>query len=248
MGWPVRNSYLVKTVHQTPQFDMRNRTLRLVLISFAVMVCGFSLVVGCYGWYLRLAAKHLRDDLVLLSESATGHSDLLRVADNYARFRVPAASKYCRGPNDSCVVEFEISNKLLSRIHLSKPSLFGARVIELNNRIAYIEMGLHGVEQARGVSAQTTYVIPDTPVAEIFDLSSRPPYSFAEPFGKPYMRTIVTNSASSEQKTKATAFDMGCLTSFRGCNWPCDYLPLAWRDYRNVLPEDIKHPESKCAW
>jgi hypothetical protein len=245
---------------------MRNRRVRLILMAVVAAVVAFSLVVSVYSWYLRTTAQQLRDDLVLLTGTSGSHSDVLRLAEKYARFRVPAVFfvrtseglKYSFGPTDSCtnhscVLEFEVPNNLLSRIHLAKPSLFGATVVEVDNRISYVEMMLDGAEQARGVGARTTYMLPNTVISEGFpDFSSRPPYSFAGPFGKFHMRTILSDSASPEQKRKATAFNLGCLTSVRGCNWPCDYLPLAWRDYRDALPEDVvegfKRSGSKCAW
>jgi hypothetical protein len=65
---------------------------------------------------------------------------------------------------------------------------------------------------------------------------SNPPYWFPTPVGKPYLRVSLTSQASPAEREHAYAMSLACLTKpGRGCDLPCDYLPLAWRDWQSEL-------------
>jgi len=47
---------------------------------------------------------------------------------------------------------------------------------------------------------------------------------------------MLDSHASSEQRQRAFVFSFRCLTKIGGgCDAPCDYLPLAWNDWKADL-------------
>jgi hypothetical protein len=62
------------------------------------------------------------------------------------------------------------------------------------------------------------------------------PYWFPTPVGKPYLSVALTGQANAIQRQHAYAYSLMCLIKpGRGCDLPCDYLPLAWRDWEAEL-------------
>jgi hypothetical protein len=73
--------------------------------------------------------------------------------------------------------------------------------------------------------------------AEIRRLGSES-YWFPTPVGKPYLWVALTAKADNVQRQHAYAYSLTCLVKpGRGCDLPCDYLPLAWRDWESDLNE-----------
>lgn len=68
---------------------------------------------------------------------------------------------------------------------------------------------------------------------------SKPPYWFPTPVGKPYLTVALTNQANAAEREHAYGLSLACLTKpGGGCDLPCDYLPLAWRDWQTELEKD----------
>lgn len=65
-------------------------------------------------------------------------------------------------------------------------------------------------------------------------------YIFPTPVGKPYLNVVLDRHADAAQKQHAFAFSFRCLTKpGGGCDLSCDYLPLAWKDWRASLQSTI---------
>jgi hypothetical protein len=56
------------------------------------------------------------------------------------------------------------------------------------------------------------------------------------PIGKPYLLVAIDAKSTPEQRRRACAFSLICLVKpGGGCDLPCDYLPLAWKDWESEL-------------
>ena len=219
---------------------------RVGLLTLASVLLVLSLTLVGYIAHLRRAAGNLRDDLTLLISKESTYEDAERVASKYRRFRVRGRFHVWRDDKDfiirpedactqaKCLMDFEIRSALLERLHLTRPSEFRASVIVLDNRIAYVEMVLSGGFGAGIVD----YVHCCAGMSSFFDIDSRGAYSFPTPIGKKYLSVVFTNLASPEQKRRAVGLNMRCFLSRKRCDWPCDYLPLAWTDYERGVPQE----------
>jgi hypothetical protein len=65
--------------------------------------------------------------------------------------------------------------------------------------------------------------------------------------GKPSLRAALTTQANAEQRQHAYAYSFRCLIKpGRDCDLPCDYLPLAWKDWKAELEKEISAREGSA--
>lgn len=139
------------------------------------------------------------------------------------------SSKRC--VDDRCYFEFYVDNEWLHKAHLEPLAVFQARVT--------VQRGL--IDMIRVSLMRDTRVYPTHPSAgKVSEYRAsaergrwwRTPYEFSQPVGKPYIDVMLSEKATSEQRRRAYAFSLTCLTKIgNGCDLPCDYLPLAWQDW-----------------
>ena len=69
-------------------------------------------------------------------------------------------------------------------------------------------------------------------------------YRFPTPVGKPYLRVVLDSDASPIQRQHAFDFSFRCLVKpGGGCDLPCDYLPSAWKDWKESLRDTPLWPK-----
>jgi hypothetical protein len=70
-------------------------------------------------------------------------------------------------------------------------------------------------------------------------------YYFPTPVGKPYLLVWLDSHVTPSQRQRAYDFSFWCLVKpGDSCNLPCDYLPLAWQDWKATLGSDPSDQES----
>lgn len=208
-----------------------------------------SAVVG-YATYLKHSAQHLRDDVAALAMKGGSFDDAHQLAARYREFRVPAyISAWSKGRQlvirqddpctaKQCAITIRIETTALARLHIISWSKLTATILVVDNQVAVIDLTLQG-GQHRNSGGYVRYVGCCTSVSELFRVnSSSSAYSFPTPIGKPYLMVQLTNQATPQQKQRAFDLNMSCLLSRSGCDWPCDYLPLAWKDYEKEVHID----------
>ena len=135
-----------------------------------------------------------------------------------------------------CLFVFQIYNTWLSRLKLEPAAMFRADV----------RLSAGTVESIGIVLARATQVFPTSDSAGRTEEYRRFPdpvpdaadqhYWFPTPVGKPYLRVALDAGATPEQREHAYAYSLKCLVKpGRGCDLPCDYLPLAWKDWQAEL-------------
>jgi hypothetical protein len=208
---------------------MSAKTLALrstvILTAALVLVC----VVGIgYGVVLKRTAAKLVRDVAALTVGKSTYLDAERIADSYSHFRVLSWG----GDPTPCVPEkcffmFDFSNFLISRIRLVRPAVFRATVAVEDDKVTSVDIvfwgGRNGVHGAFVQEAERSSIFKNGP------------YSFPTPVGKPYLRVFLTPAASPTEKQHAFTIDVHCLATWRSCDLGCDYLPLAWQDWKKEL-------------
>jgi hypothetical protein len=223
----------------------------LSVVCFLVILAG---AVGGYAAYLKRTTNNLRRDLSLLMQKQSSLAEVQNLSLKYARFRSPfrffittQESHFIIDPNSctrqQCGVAFTIDNDLIAKLGIVKPSEFSSTIVVLDDHVAYLEMSLFG--GPTGLSGGIVEFVPCC--SEISRLiGSSEPYSFPIATGKPYLIVRMTDGATQEQLRQAAALDTHCFLARSSCDWPCHYLPSAWKDYARQLPsEDIDYWRSK---
>jgi hypothetical protein len=220
----------------------------VIAFAVAIILLLAASAITSYSIYLKKTTEKLRDDLARLMTKDSSFEDAQRIASRYRRFRttpyffaISADRKFAFKEGDSCSVEkcvmqFEINNTRLVQLHLANPSRFTATVVILRGSVAYAKMGLFGGTTGRS-GGEVEYVRCCTEISGFFNLDTWGNYSFPSSIGKPYLRVRLTESATPEQVNRAARLDMHCLAWGR-CDWPCEYLPNAWRDSEPRIPTE----------
>jgi hypothetical protein len=190
-----------------------------------------ALAVTIYAFAIQAQAKAILNEVSALK---VGESSMSEVEALAARHHNAVREKHC--DNGECFVAFEVSNTWLYRLKLEPIAKFGASVTIVDGTVDSIAI----------VLSRETLVFPTFPSAGITEeyrkvperlkRSVFAPYSFPTPVGKPYLRITLTTEATAVERQHAYAYPLKCLIKpGRGCDLPCDYLPLAWHDWESEL-------------
>jgi len=194
------------------------------------MMLGFVI----YAFTIKATASAILRDV---SGLRVGVSPLQQVEKIAARHKHWIQEKSCHGAN--CWVAFEVYNTWLFRLKLEPIARFRASVNTSDGIVDYI-----GVELSRDTQAFPTHPSAgETSEYLTYPVSARheesETYWFPTPVGKPYLRVALTAKADAVQRQHAYAYSLTCLVKpGRGCDLPCDYLPLAWHDWEAELNKE----------
>lgn len=183
------------------------------------------IVLVVYAGILQMQAAAILKGVYALK---VGHSSRDDVEQMASRIDRGLWSKECEGGR--CDFGFSIYNTWLHRMRLEPIALFQAEVTvekEIVQRIHVSLMRDTGVYPTHPSAGKVTEYV------EYPDSDWRwKAYEFPQPIGKPYLDVHLNHHATSEQRQRAYAFSLTCLTKpGSGCDLPCDYLPLAWKDW-----------------
>jgi hypothetical protein len=216
------------------------RVLRL-FASFLILL-GLSVSsLLAYGFYLRCVADQLLADVKHLRVGESSYSDAERICRRYRRFQIvgkgsvpadanPANNQFSDAcTSDKCLFNFVIVNNPVARFRLIQEAAAHATIAVSGGKVRFVEMGVLG--GPHGVNAGIVTAVEDSPQ------TNRPSYEFPTPIGKPYLHVRITTAASTEIRERAWTLSTRCLMSRTGCNIACDYLPLAWQDWKASLEQ-----------
>ncbi len=223
-------------VSMEPVTRISNAFLRTLFLMVALLAIGTLLGLS-YRLYLKHTADSLLTDVKALRIGQSDFADAMRIAQKYRRFRVegnasvPASLNAAENAfpantctSERCFFEFSIDNRPLSTLRLAHGASFTAVFAVLHGKVEYAQVHLIGGPDP-GVNGGIVEEINP-------QVDQQPAYGFRTPIGKPYLRVILTPSAPIPFRDRAFAVNMNCLAALTGCDKPCDYLPLAWGDWK----------------
>jgi hypothetical protein len=210
--------------------SVRRRWPSLSILSAALLL-SFALGLAVYALVIWRTAKSMLRDTYALTVGVSSTADIERLAKRHANI---LREQSC-GPA-KCVVAFEVNNTWLYRLNLEPAARFRVSVETENGTVSYIEITLMRDTRVFPTSASAGMTREYRQIPEaLFDFSE-PPYWFPTPVGKPYLRVELTGDATVAQREHAYAYSFKCLIKpGNECDLPCDYLPLAWRDWQAQL-------------
>jgi hypothetical protein len=202
-----------------------------------VGAAGISL--ASYALVIKAEAEALLKDLTALKVGKSTEADAQQFSQRHKRLFV---SHRCE--RDACTTGFKVQNKWLSALRLEPPAEFDVDFTVKNGTVTRIGAGL-----ARSMPIYPTFQASAGFVSEYAEfpphLAGRGHYSFPTPIGKPYLRVELDSQESAAQREHAFAISFRCLVKPGwGCDLSCDYLPLAWQDWK-VEVRDSGFPMSE---
>jgi hypothetical protein len=204
--------------------------LRTIAGGFALLIVAGAISLWLYGWMIQRQASSLLKDLTEVRVGMASNVDVEKVVQSHRQF---LTKKDCR--NSTCEYTFTITNHWLSSLHFEPPAEFSAGMTVENGTVIRIGAGL-----VRTMDIYPSFGGAAGMVDEYTDMPERYArgghYRFPTPVGKPYLKVVLDRHADAVQRQHAFAFSFRCLTKLGGgCDLSCDYLPLAWRDWRADL-------------
>ena len=202
---------------------------RLRWIGFPVVLLPLGLFI--YAFVIQASAKSILKDVYTLRVGVSTTIDVQRLV---TRHRHAFRERHCEDAR--CSTLFEVYNTWLYWLRLEPIARFFVGVEEKDEIVDYIMVDLSRDTRAFPTSPSGGIIEEYERVPDRVLKFSNPPYWFSTPVGKPYLRVALTSQASPAEREHAYAMSLVCLTKpGRGCDLPCDYLPLAWRDWQSEL-------------
>jgi hypothetical protein len=204
------------------------RTASRILAASAIVVGAAGIALASYAVVIKSQAEALLNDLTALTVGKSTEADAQQFTERHKR---QLASRICE--SDYCVTAFTIRNRWLSALRLEPLAEFDAEFTVKNGKVTRIHAML----------ARSMPIYPTFPASAglVTEYAEYPPhlagrqghYAFPTPIGKPYLAIDLDSEASLIQRKHAFAFSFRCLVKPGwGCNLSCDYLPLAWQDWK----------------
>ncbi len=195
----------------------------LLIVSSVVALFVYALLI-------KAQANRILQDISGLRVGVSTQSEVERLAQNHKSY---LAWKGCRP--ESCDYLFEIKNTWLCRMRIEPATRFHAWVTVADGRVKSLHADI----------MRETRIFPTAPSGGMVEEYVKYPeeyrsgdthYGFPSPVGKPYLVVVLDSEATPEERRHAYAFSLTCLVKpGGGCDLPCDYLPLAWKDWEAGL-------------
>jgi len=204
-----------------------------IVAAIGIVVGALAISLLCYAIVIRSQAEELLKDLTALTVGKSAEADAQQFTERHKRL---FTSRTCE--KDYCVTGFTVRNRWLSAVRLEPLAEFYAEFTVRNGKVTRIHAKL-----ARSMPIYPTF---DASAGLVTERVEYPPqlagrqghYAFPTPIGKPYLYVELDSQASAVQRKHAFAFSFRCLVKPGwGCNLSCDYLPLAWQDWKLELQD-----------
>jgi len=203
----------------------------LLVVPTGLLLLGAAFLT-CYGFVIEYQAADLLNGLTALKVGTSTGIEARQFAQRHQR-QISQASSPC--DVDACAMIFRVQNRWLSKLRLEPPAMFEVNFSVKDGRVdsigAYLlrSMPIYPTFQGSAGDATETLELPQ-------NLRSTAHYYFPTPVGKPYLRVALDSHATPIQWQHAFEFSFWCLVKpGGGCDLPCDYLPLAWQDWKISL-------------
>jgi hypothetical protein len=226
-----------------PNSSRKAKTLRFLaklILAFAIVVAVVTAVLTSYAMVVKARAESLLKGVTALSVGTSTGTEARQFAERHKGYLWQVSAE-CN--DDNCSRTFSIRNRWLSALRLEPEAQFQADVTVKNGTVdsigAYLfrEMPIFPTFNASaGMVNEHSYIPGATEFPEH--------YYFKTPVGKPYLRVVLDSQASASQRQHAFDFSFRCLVKpGGGCDLPCDYLPSAWKDWKESLRNTPLWPE-----
>jgi hypothetical protein len=202
-----------------------------ITIALAAIALLTSIVLASYGFFVRAQAESLLKDVTALRVGESTDADAFYFFEKHKKL---CSNRTCQ--QDYCVTSFKVTNRWLETFRLEPYSEFYVSYTVKNGKVSGIHASL-----GRSMPIYPTFSASAGMVTEYAEyppylVGRQEHYSFPTPLGKPYLYVNLDSHVTPIQREHAFAFSFRCFVKPGwGCDLPCDYLPLAWQDWKADL-------------
>jgi len=213
---------------------LRHLTLtRTLLGTLALIVLAF-VITFLYAMSIKSTTERFIRDLAALRVDESGFSDVEQIVSSYQRYQSDIGGDfvYSRGKivadgtpctADRCGVAFRITNGLFGKLKLVPSAECGAFIMVRQGRVKNISLYLR--REMMG-SLEEYKIYPP-------EMANFPPYYPHLPtVGDPSLTVFLNAAATPNQRRNAYDLNASCMVRLTACGQACDYLPLAWQDWK----------------
>ena len=213
-----------------PGVSKRNSP-RLIIALVAILLFP-AVVLTSYGFFIKAQAESLLGDVIALRVGESTETEGLLFFERHKKL---CSNRTCQ--EDYCTTTFKVTNRWLDALRLEPRAEFYVGYTVKNGKVSAINAALlreMPIYPTFSASAGMVDEYAEYPAYLIARQQGH--YSFPTPVGKPYLHVKLDSHATPIQREHAFAFSFRCFVKPGwGCNLPCDYLPLAWPDWKNEL-------------
>jgi hypothetical protein len=201
--------------------------------AFAALLSVAAIVLTSYALVIESQAKGLLRDFVTLRPGISTGFAAQQFAQRH-RALITEPTSPCN--RDSCSMGFRIENKWLSRLRLEPLAMFEVDFSVRNGKVTWMDATLYREMPIFPTFGGSAGMVEET--VELPRGCRVEHYCLPTPIGKPYISVSLDSHVTPTQWQRAYDFSFGCLVKpGGGCNLPCDYLPLAWQDWKASIAE-----------
>ncbi len=201
----------------------------------------------------KLRAQALLNDVRTLRVGVSSSADVQRIVEKYGGIEYEGGSADPGCPMPDISYYAGVTNLLLNRLGMRFPSLWfvirprgaGTDFFVKDGKLCYLQYAVDtypAPHQWRLTVSGT--MVPRETVGFPYD-HPMPYRSFEAGGNHSILNAQATADASLEDRRKAFAFDLSCLSTFGGCHVACELLPSAWLDWQahgNPSPQQMNEP------
>lgn len=213
-----------------PEVSIKRISLRLI-VALAVIVLPATVVLASYGFFIKALAESLLRDVTTLRVGKSTEADAFHFFEKH--------KKHCSNrtrQQDYCITTFKVTNRWLEALRLEPRAEFYVGYTVKNGKVSAIHASLLRSMPIYPTFSASAGMVDEYAEYPAYLVGRMGPYSFPTPIGKPYLHVNLDSHAAPIQREHAFAFSFRCFVKPGwGCDLPCDYLPLAWPDWKNEL-------------
>ena len=209
--------------------------IKRIWLKLAVSLAGVgllsSIALACYGLAIRGQAESLLRDITALRVGESTETDALNFFTKHKKF---CSNRACE--QDYCVTAFKMTNHWLAVLRVEPYTEFYVGYTVKHGKVSAIHASLFCSMPIYPTFPASAGMVDEYSEYPSYLVKKQEHYSFPTPIGKPYLVVNLDSHATPIQREHAFAFSFRCFVKPGwGCNLPCDYLPLAWQDWKSHL-------------
>lgn len=212
-----------------------------------IVFCAW-LSILCFNFRCQKKFDRLSTDLRNLNIQQANAADVKALMIRHGGRSFPAISQNCEspGPERDEVYTFGTANPALDKLAYAHPvlRLLGLRAQEMeitvtleNNHICYFNVRV-GMENFDGWYWRVETVLLAPSNTGIWEEPLHVTLHQFTGFGS--LQAQLTHAATPDQIRHALTADFACVTSFRGCQHPCDIAPALWQEAVRNFQEAVR--------
>jgi hypothetical protein len=191
---------------------------KIVLTTFGAATILLLILLACalVAYHARAMAHGFLSDVRNLRIGQSTLDDVLRIRTNYES-RSTVESNGC--DQILCILDFAFDNRWLFHFGLAPGSMFTGSLTVRRGMLVRVRISLLSNPQ----NDAATEEVPAAPDLSAYEVGGKK-FNLSHTYSYVWVR--ITSAATSDERQKAYAFNLACLTKWGGCKDSNELLPI----------------------